>query len=467
MRPMHEPPSVAASGCGGLGGAGRWGSRRTLSRLASIGLAAWCAGCTERVPLALEAPISAGDAAMIVAFLSARGAELVAVDLTAGPAAVVAEHDDHSATTVTLLVFRAGLESLELTAGPIPTPGPGEPSRPLPVADAIYTARLDGGESSGWSRASALDPRLEGLRIPGQSPCDLFEAEPMSLPSPGGGVFALRIPGDAALVGTAGGGVFRVEHSGEITELQLSAPVLLTGGFQPDDDDPRDTVLLGSDEGQLFAGRVSTGELLLTPITTSTRTLRLQHVAGDPAGRRFFSVSSRGLFERFDEAGWATLWDFGTGRSGGGLTLLRSGDALAGWANTSFILRHRDGVVVEEEFTPASRPLGVRSLQTITGLGTLLGTVGGRIFLNDGTGWAEVADSPVMTNVISFAPYEGGFLAGAIAGLVARYDRGRYCELPRHSSSEVHSMVPFGRDVLLVHNGDFPVDTDLTFLRAR
>lgn len=492
MRPRPEPSRGAQ-----LGSA----RRSTTLVLASLLGAASAPGigCVP-APRVIDVP-EPGDARTVV-YVARRGDEpplLYAVDVEAGALALpeLGLHPEEP-LELSALHYRCSPAVLGLEPGILELAPEGE-GQPLPPPDQGYVATLTSGPVS-WS--PLVERPLERVSRPVR--CARFDYERAVVPDTNTftsttsflyATFAYPVSEQEVIVAISDGRFYRVrDRTAERLELPEGTPHL---AYHRQDDG---TVWLYGAGGALARGTFEAGFEIVTATSAAGSARQRAWLTGEPRASEpilLYAVDETGRVERFDGESWKILYEF-RGERGrrdmafGGVVWV--GDRRA---QAVSVLGHRlvhltPESAVPEDVGPASSNLALSAIARIPALGTVLGSFGGRVFIEaEEGGFTGLQSSPLLGTgggfglipaVAVVGALDGGFLFGGGFGSFAEYQPGvgtdpAFCDyretmpavglqLPeRLTEYAVSGMIPLGCGyVVLSKQGNYDADVEVTFL---
>ncbi|MCK6546158.1 hypothetical protein L6R52_09840 [Myxococcota bacterium] len=428
------------------------------------------AACADRaLSVHVDLPPHAATASVVFAVDAGRGITLRAVDVDALRPALVLDAGALGAAEsvrVWAFVYPTSLAALGLTEGPLARVEPSAETRPLPAGERLFsvTIALDGSSSVDWMAEGARSAELAALRIAAApSPCPELDVEIHELDSAAQVMMAVGLADGRALVSLDDGTFRAIDRDGAVSMIETPGVVPFRGAHRDGD-----RLWLVGPEPVLATAHVDGARLVVETSTTIPEPGIYKWIAarGDDA---IVVLTRTGELHQRAGGAWRRLHTFEHPPAGrephGGVTEVAPGEWVATHEFTAGVVRVRDGAAHAEELPLTSAPRAVRH---IPGLGTVVGTGDGQFLVHDGTGWAELADSPLTVFASSLQVYPGGFAYGGTFGNFGIYlDNYGFCPKLIPVTFHVQQLVLFGDDVLLAGTNPGAARTPFAILRPR
>ena len=259
-----------------------------------------------------------------------------------------------------------------------------------PATPTLPTPRFwaEGRASNGNVTLTATAPIAVQLTAPWitrPSPCAPLETTGIFVPALplARGLFGVRVDVDVALIGMNTRELFRVTSNGA-EALPWTLP-LVYGAVVHDDG-----TLVMVAEGAIYRSTIDTTPIRVADVPWANRN-DVAWVAGDPTAgaEEIFAATSAGALHRYDGNGWQEIYRVASpaGDEWGSVAWLAPGHAMA--AIPPGVLVEIEGGVARERFAPDDG--APRTIALLDGLGLVLGTQTGALYLDDGAGgWTQL-----------------------------------------------------------------------------
>lgn len=390
--------------------------------------------------------------AWIVAVRDEQRTTLHAQEVAGGEPVLSFEIDSLGEYDVQAVLYNETLAELGLTAGELPTVDD-EPRVPVPQGVAEHTlTKGPTGEPTGWVESPARPTWLSALHIRGEaSRCARFsvtslDVVPTASRNNNWG-FAV-VAGSEVVAGTDLGELFTIDVSGHATAIGGPPEVLRATASVLDG---QGGIWVGDTFGRLWFGVADKAPSTWALRPGFTPVGRIDYMDLSPDGTELVVLTRDGAVAAYSIAAdtWRVLHRLQTDAGGrGGVLALGPDDFLAGGPFANTVTRIRGGVA-EQEVVGAEA--GVTSLREVPGIGIVLGSGLGELFVRRAERWEALPASGSRFWVLGMAPLDAGFLFGSPYGSLGQYvNETEACPLTTPVSFFIRFIVPLeGRMVLL------------------
>lgn len=416
---------------------------------------------------------------MVVA-LQYQGTQSLAalrVDRGKPPAGAPFIRDFSGSAHLVVLWYDRTLEDLRLPEGRLVEARVKGYRRKLP-ANPIRIVELDAVDdrvatSTRTDRASTL---LNGFRYRGDADlCLDFEARNLELPgSSADELTAMAAIDDTSVLATNRfSPLYRVDRSGA-TAYPRIPDFKPTSAYRA----PDGRIWLGGMDGELRVGRLETGFEAVRPSSNRAmlRWIDGPHDASAPF--ELFTMSDRGIFERFDGSDWETLRT--TSQSSmvpvGGVVWLAPGEAVAippqplSLEQSIYRVKRTRGVTEVSEVRISGSVGQLTGLTYAPGFGVLFVTRQSRVFVLEGTESRRIEGGYAFDFARAIAPFRGGFIYAGVGVSFAQYLPGgvEFCdEIAIASSVTPHEIEPLGDALVMAGTGPLARPCSLLILTPK
>jgi len=294
------------------------------------------------------------------------------------------------------------------------------------LPQAYFEQRLRTGQEQ-WQMATERDAvvqeALRSLPLSRQTNCETWTAqlEPVdtSLPSDGhaGAAFMIGLGDGSALTASSNGYYYRVWASGQVEPLQRSWPQQPRAMHRQADG----SLWLLDAEGDLYEGtvdgtfeRVATGGPPLPEFGVA-------HMVGpeDAQGpMELFVATSSGTISHYDGASWRELLapsEAPRDQPRLPRLLWRGPGHMLVSGHTSDVLEFKSGSLMRQRLSDGAAPVGINE---VPGVGVLVGSRSGKIYVQQGTEWVLHGDPGIRQYTVLQKPLPGrGMLVGGLMQL--------------------------------------------------
>ena len=408
-------------------------------------------GCGEQV-VRVDVPGLERARAWIVAVRDEQRTTLYAQEVAGDEPVLSFEIDSLGEYDVQAVLYSETLAELGFAAGELPTVDD-EPRVPVPQGVAEHTLTKDAkGEPTGWVESPARPAWLSAVQIRGEaSRCARFsvtslDVVPTASRNNNWG-FAVT-SGSEVVAGTDLGELFTIDVSGHATAISGPPEVLRATASVLDG---QGGIWLGDTFGRLWFGDVEKAPSTWALRAGFTPVGRIDYMDLSPDGTELVVLTRDGAVAAYSIAtdAWRVLHRLQVDAGGrGGVLALGPDDFLAGGPFANTVTRIRGGVA-EQEVVGAEA--GVTSLREVPGIGIVLGSGLGELFVRRGERWEPLPTSGSRFWVLGMAPLDAGFLFGSPYGSLGQYvTETEACPLTAPVSFFIRFIVPLqGRMVLL------------------
>lgn len=310
------------------------------------------------------------------------------------------------------------------------------------------------------------------------TPCDRFERYDVLVPGTSAGIgVGLALDETTVLVSAADvtfddepAEFFRVSETSIERVTNTSTMTPFGGGFRTDDGQ----VWLYGPLGRFAKYTNGSFELQTPPAYQSGFFQSWLDGARDGAPFEMFALTDGGAFERFDGTSWEIVRDgFELLEHEGGVAWLGPSHAISIGSVRKGVIRYRDGVVTEEFLDSVGLTERLSAIANVPGIGAMVGSIAGEIFVDDGTGWKKFEEGPRDgLEVNGLLPYRGGFvfgreIAGLEGGWAVQYVPGfGLCPAERVSEADLRRITRMGERSFVVVGEEVGLNSWVSIVRG-
>lgn len=390
--------------------------RHAACIITALILSSACQPATIVVPLP-------GDPAARALIVAAEATKAFVIDLDAQAEAHFALlPSDTSQADLEAWAYSAPAADLRLVPGPLPRDL--EAGVPLPVGARAYRYGLLGPHAPRWESVEPSATALSAFRarIPH---CYGLRVESALLDSPEAGVVAaIAMPPERVLVATTLADLYVVTSTGATRLSKVGArDFYATGGTAIGDE----KLVLGEEKGAIAIATLEGPSITIERVGTSVSSPRYLAAGRDGAASEVFVITRGYLqgdatFGRFFEGRWTHLTAFPDDISetaAGGVAWLGPGRAIAGLASSPRLWRYDGGILSDEGLGSSAE--GISALAYVDGLGEVVGTLAGTVFLRQNGAWRSVPGFALNGAISAVAAFEDGFWFAYVSGRFGYY----------------------------------------------
>jgi hypothetical protein len=392
------------------------------------------AACAPSVEVVIV-PVRDDASAMIVAEVGGDEVALHAIDLGRRPRYVTLR--PRAGASLFVLDYGTCLAGLDLAGGLVPIASPG---RPLPTPDHV---RAPSGE--GWAEVP-IPGELAALSIAGDPSlppeCVPLESTSWTLSVDSGQPqLAVALSEDEVFFGFTSGQFFRFGPSGlePLVEIPRSSPARAAARW-------RDRIFTIGDGGRVAEAGLDLSFTVSSTLPDRTAGRRWMDASRGDAELELFTASDQGHLARFFAGSWTEIGSRGGDTGHAGVIWLGEDEAIFVGFSGQDVLHYAEGRFDLEalpEISAIDLPL---SATFIEGIGPLVGTQLGVIYVRGSTGWRVYQRLEVNESVLKIAPIDRGVLVAGRFGFVQQYHPGvGACPNKTPMPDEVKQLVPFSR----------------------
>lgn len=408
-------------------------------------------GCGERV-VRVDAPGLERAKAWVVAVHDEQRSTLYAQEVLGDAPVLSFEIDSLGAYDVHAVLYSQTLADLGFAPGELLTVED-EPRVPVPQGVAEQALTKDAsGTPTGWVETTARPAWLSALRVRGEaSRCTEFAVTPLDVvptaaPNNNWG-FAIA-SGDEVVAGTDLGELFAIDGNGHARPLASPPqPLQATAASL----DGRGGVWVGDTFGRLWFGDVRKAPAAWVLRSAFTPVGRIDFMDLSPDGSEVVVLTRDGAIAAYsvETDAWRVLHRVqGDGGNRGGVVALGANDFIVGGPFANTITRIRGGEVTLET---VGAEAGVTALRRVPGIGVVLGSGLGELFVRRGDRWEALPPSGSRFWVLGMAPLDAGFVFGSPYGSFGQYvSEAESCPLTTPVSFFIRFIVPLGDRLVLL-----------------
>lgn len=438
------------------------GTRVLTRALMARRLAAWSAiagawaaglltGCGEQV-VRVDVPGLERARAWIVAVRDEQRTKLYAQEVVGDEPVLSFEIDSLGEYDVQAVLYGEALAELGFTAGELPIVTD-DPRVPVPQGIAERSLAKDAeGRPTGWVESPSRPAWLSAVNVRGvASRCTRFsvtsiDAIPTADRNNNWG-FAV-VSGPEVVAGTDLGELFEIDTSGHARAIAGPPEGLRATAAVPDD---RGGIWVGDTFGRLWFGNVEKAPSTWMLRGGFSSVGRIDYMDLSPDGTVMGVLTRDGAVASYTIATdtWRVLHRLQTDGGGrGGVLALGPDDFIAGGPFANTVTRIRGGFA-EQEMVGAEA--GVTSLREVPGIGVVLGTGLGEVFVRRDGRWEALPASGSRFWVLGMAPLDTGFVFGSPYGSFGQYvTPAEACPLTTPVSFFIRFIVPLEDRLVLL-----------------